>query len=375
MLEEAAAELGKLGGWDDPLLRRRAQHSRPARSCAMRICISPAGPAQHGPHGQQKQRAWRSGAAPAQLILPYDAAALVTAACSRTRSADVAASSGGALGNAGGASLGGGGTVVPFALRRIRAELPYWWVGSRGSGGCRFAMRHKGRSRSMLRQPLRGRICTRFPCMQTWCKWLSSTRAPPYRLGRQEESINRLYQLLEWCAEQEATAAAAATGGTSSSGNEATAAQRLWGRRHRDVLLTLVNRHCRGQQYPAALALLDRLLQRDGSDAAAWQEVGMVQALLGDTAAAATSLQRVEHLLLQQQQQDQQPGDADSAAMATPQLSAQQRQRLLHRNRGLLAILQHDYRGGYGWWGPASRRRHSKGGCAPTCAALIWCNA
>ncbi|KAL4451169.1 hypothetical protein ABPG77_009241 [Micractinium sp. CCAP 211/92] len=197
---------------------------------------------------------------------------------------------GGALGDAGGASLGAGGTVVPFALRRIRAELPYW-------------------------------------------------------LGRQEESINRLYQLLEWCAEQEATAAAAATAGTSSSGNEAAAAQRLWGRRHRDVLLTLVNRHCRGQQYPAALALLDRLLQLDGSDAEAWQEVGMVQALLGDTAAAATSLQRMEHLLQQQQQQEQQPGDADSAAMATPQLSAQQRQRLLHRNRGLLAILQHDYRG------------------------------
>ncbi len=311
---------------------------------------------------KEKQRAWRSGAAPAQLLLPHDAAALVIAACSRARSAEVAVSDGGALGDAGGASLGAGGTVVPFALRRIRAELPYWWVGSRGRGGCHVAMRLDGRSRSMLRQPLRVRICTCFPYKPTWCKRLPSARAPPCRLGRQEESINRLYQLLEWCAEQEATAAAAATAGTSSSGDEAAAAQRLWGRRHRDVLLTLVNRHCRGQQYPAALALLDRLLQLDGSDAEAWQEVGMVQALLGDTAAAATSLQRMEHLLQQQQQQEQQPGDADSAAMATPQLSAQQRQRLLHRNRGLLAILQHDYRGGYGWWVPATCRRRSKGG-------------
>lgn len=216
MLEEATAELAKLGGWDDPLLR------------------SPASSAE-------------------------------------------AAADGGATG---GTQLAGGGTVVPFALRRLRAELPY-------------------------------------------------------RLGRQEESIDRLYQLLEWCAEQEGMASAAAAGDV-----EAAAAQRLWARRHRDVLLTLVNRHCCGQQHACALSLLDRLLQRDERDAAAWQEAAMVQALLGDTAAAASSLQRVERLLEQQK-----ADDSGSVSGPAQQLSAQQRQQLLHRNRGLLAFLQQDYRG------------------------------
>ncbi|KAL4422892.1 hypothetical protein ABPG75_009089 [Micractinium tetrahymenae] len=215
MLEEAGAELAKLGGWDDPLLRS--------------------------------------------------------------------------------AQLGAGGTVVPFALRRIRAELPFW-------------------------------------------------------LGRQEESVARLYRLLEWCADQEAAAAAgapasAAAAGSGSSG-DATAAQRLWARRYRDVLLTLVNRHCRSQQYRPALTLLDRLLQRDDSDAAAWQEVALVQALLGDTAAAATTLQRVERLLLQLQPGDSAGGSGGSGSLGGPaQPFTKQRKQLVHRNRGLLAFLQHDYRG------------------------------
>lgn len=180
-------------------------------------------------------------------------------------------------------------------------------------------------------------------CLHLHCPACQPGAPPLCRLGRQGESIDRLYQLLEWCAEQEGAAAAAEAAGSSSSG-EAAAARRLWGRRFRDVLLTLVNRHCRGRQYIAALTLLDRLLQRDDADAAAWQEAALVQALLGDTAAAAGSLQRVEQLL---QRQGPQAGGAGGAGGPAHRLSAQQRQRLLHRNRGLLSFLEHDYRGGH----------------------------
>ena len=78
---------------------------------------------------------------------------------------------------------------VPFALRRIHAELPWW-------------------------------------------------------LGRQQEGVDRLYALLTWCAAQQASAAAlrgaVSGGGGGEGGAEAAAAAQLWRRRHRDVLMTLV---------------------------------------------------------------------------------------------------------------------------------------
>ncbi|PRW33060.1 hypothetical protein C2E21_7981 [Chlorella sorokiniana] len=174
----------------------------------------------------------------------------------------------------------------------------------------------------------------------------------PWRLGRQQESLDRLHALLHWCAAQESSAAAAgaaatpeaaAAGAAAGGGAPAAAAlgQALWRQRHRGLSLLLASRHSQLRQYPSALALLNELLRRDGCDAEAWAEAGAVQAQLGDLTAAQHSLRLAEQLLESGQQ------GAGGAATGQQPSAEQQRRRqaLLHRNRGLLAFLQHDYRG------------------------------
>jgi tetratricopeptide (TPR) repeat protein len=149
----------------------------------------------------------------------------------------------------------------------------------------------------------------------------------PWRLGRQQECIDHLHHLLEWCAQQESEAAPA--------GNSSLA--RLWQRRHRDVLLRLVSKHCQLRQFVPALSLLNRLLSASAADAEAWVEAGLVQALLGDLAAAQGTLQHAEQLLT--------AGSTGGQAGGGDAGWRQRRQLLAHRNRGLLAFLQRDYRG------------------------------
>ncbi len=171
----------------------------------------------------------------------------------------------------------------------------------------------------------------------------------PWRLGRQQESLDRLHALLHWCAAQEASGAAAggaaapeaaAAAAVGDGVAPAAAAQALWRQRHRGLSLLLASRHCHLRQYTSALVLLNELLRRDGGDAEAWTEAGAVQAQLGDLTAAQHSLRLAEQQLV--------AASGQTGAAAAGQLGGEQQrpQALLHRNRGLLAFLQHDYRGG-----------------------------
>ena len=168
----------------------------------------------------------------------------------------------------------------------------------------------------------------------------------PWRLGRQQESLDRLHTLLHWCAGQEASAAApdadsaaaAAVPGGGSSPGTAAVGHALWRQRHRGLSLLLASRHSQLRHYTSALALLNELLRRDGSDAEAWTEAGAVQAQLGDLTAAQHSLRLAEQLLTAS-------GEAGAAAAGQPGADHRRQQALQHRNRGLLAFLQHDYRG------------------------------
>lgn len=158
MLEEAAAELGKLGAWDDPMLRRQG---RP-RGGLPPPALAPGGSAlallsMPTALGSRRGNAQGMCAAPALLLLLHDAAALAPLACSRASSPEVGATSSG-LGSAGSVPLGGGGTVVPFALRRIRAELPYWWVC--WAGGFARLARARGGEGAAFTEPAAACVCT-----------------------------------------------------------------------------------------------------------------------------------------------------------------------------------------------------------------------
>ena len=61
-----------------------------------------------------------------------------------------------------------------------------------------------------------------------------------------------------------------------------------------------------------------------------------MQAQLGDLTAAQHSLRLVEQLLMAS-------GKAGAAAAGQPGADHRRRQALLHRNRGLLAFLQHNF--------------------------------
>ncbi|EFN51985.1 hypothetical protein CHLNCDRAFT_139492 [Chlorella variabilis] len=162
----------------------------------------------------------------------------------------------------------------------------------------------------------------------------------PWRLGRQQQAVDRLYALLDWCAARQAEAVSkgGAAGDATALPASSNHLHQLWQRRHRDTLLALVNKHCQLRQYVPALSLLNQLLRADVSDAEAWAEAGTVQAMLGDLSTAQHTLKHAEQLLLAGRGGGT-AGEQDAAHQR------QWRQLLVHRNRGLLSFLQRDYRG------------------------------